>query len=277
MTTGPRAESGKPGAGLDLYYERAGAGPPLVLLHGAFGTIESCFSRLRPRLARRFEVIAVELEGHGRSPMPPRPLSYVRMAEDIAALIHRLGIAPTHVVGYSMGGAVGMQLALTHPGLVDRLVQFGGVSFSPEGDQPEPPAANDPPQESLLASLEGSRWHQAYLDVAPDPDRWPHLVEKVAHVDDDFGWTPDEVAALTRPTLLVNGDADVTTLEHLVEMFRHLGGGGAGAPDAPSPRPAPHQLAILPGTTHVGILDRVDWLESLICEFLAATGDPGPR
>jgi pimeloyl-ACP methyl ester carboxylesterase len=269
LTTAPSTESGGgTGAGLELYYERTGAGPPLVLLHGAFGTIESCFAELRPRLARRFEVIAVELEGHGRTAALPRPLTYEQMAQDTAALIDRLGIAPAHVVGYSTGGAVGMQLALTRPQLVDRLVQFGGVSFSHEGNHPEPTDAGDVSEMSLLESLENSRWHRAYVDVAPDPHAWPRLVEMVAKVDDSFGWTPQEVEALSRPTLLVNGDADVTTLEHVVEMFRHLGGGGAGEPVPPSQ----HQLAILPGTTHVGMLDRVDWLESIICEFLTCRG-----
>lgn len=273
--TGPVPRPAPDGSrGLELYHERTGSGPPLVLLHGAFGTIESCFAELRPRLARRFEVIAVELEGHGRTPALDRPLSYAQMAADTAALITKLGIAPTHLVGYSMGGAIGMQIALEHPGLVDRLVQFGGVSYSPDGNQPEPPAPAGSPDQSLLASLESSRWHRAYLNVAPDPDQWPDLVDKLAHLDDDFGGTPDQVRSLSRPTLLINGDADLTRPEHLVEMFRLLGGGGP-ADLAP---PSPHRLAILPGTTHEGMLDQADRLDTLITAFLtnSQAGPPTP-
>jgi hypothetical protein len=97
---------------LDMYYERHGDGPPLVLLHGAFGTIESCFAGLLP-------VLPVELQGHGHTRDVARPLSYEGMAGDTAALLEVLDIARAHCVGYSMGGAVALQLALDRPELVD--------------------------------------------------------------------------------------------------------------------------------------------------------------
>ena len=122
---------------LEMYYERHGDGPPLVLLHGAFGTIESCFASLLPELARHFGVIAVELQGHGRTRDVGRPLTYQGMAADTAALLGALKVPRVHVGGYSMGGAVGLQMALDHPELVDRLVCFGGASFDPSGIYPE--------------------------------------------------------------------------------------------------------------------------------------------
>jgi pimeloyl-ACP methyl ester carboxylesterase len=248
---------------LELYCERHGDGHPLVLLHGAFGTIESCFADLLPALARNFEVIAVELQGHGRTRDVGRPLAYQDMAADLAVLLEALSIPRAHFAGYSMGGAVALQLALDRPELVGRLVCFGGVSFDPGGIYPEYMAAFesfDPHQ------LDGSRWHEAYRRVAPDPDAWTSLVVKVNELDrsGEPSWPRERLTALQAPTLLINGDSDIVRPEHAVEMFRLLGGGVPGGP-AGMPQA---QLALLPGTSHEGMLDRVEWLSSMFTRFL---------
>jgi pimeloyl-ACP methyl ester carboxylesterase len=257
---------------LELYYERHGDGPPLVLLHGAFGTIESCFAGLLPRLTGRFEVIAVELQGHGRTGDIDRRLSYEDMAADTAALLDALEIPRAHFVGYSLGGAVALQVALDRSELVDHVVFFGGASFDPSGVYPELMAAFesfDP------HALDGSRWHEAYRRVAPDPDAWTSLVVKMNELDrSGHSWPRERLAALRAPTLLIIGDGDIVRPEHTVEMFRLLGGRGPWDPDAP----AKAQLAVLPGTSHEGMLDRVDWLASMIAEFLATDGGTdGPK
>jgi pimeloyl-ACP methyl ester carboxylesterase len=248
---------------LKLYHERHGDGPPLILLHGAFGTIESCFSGLLPRLAERFEVIAVELQGHGRTADIDRPLLYEHMAADTAALLDALEIPRAHFVGYSLGGAVALQVALDRPELVDHVVFFGGASFDPSGVYPELMAAFESfdPHE-----LDGSRWHEAYRRVAPDPDAWTSLVVKINELDrSGHSWPRERLAALRAPTLLAIGDADIVRPEHTVEMFRLLGGRGPLAPEEPTKA----QLAVLPGTSHEGLLNRVDWLASMIAEFLS--------
>jgi pimeloyl-ACP methyl ester carboxylesterase len=247
---------------LELYCERHGDGHPLVLLHGAFGTIESCFAGLLPALARHFEVIAVELQGHGRTRDISRPLTYQDMAADVAALLEVLAFPGAHVAGYSMGGGVAVQLALDHPELVGRLVFFGGASFDPDGIYPEYTVAFesfDPHQ------LDGSPWHQAYRRVAPDPGAWTSLVLKLNELDraGPPSWPEARLEALAAPTLLIIGDSDIVRPEHAVRMFRLLGGGGPGAAGR---RPA--QLALLPGTSHEEVLDRVEWLSSMITAFL---------
>jgi pimeloyl-ACP methyl ester carboxylesterase len=253
--------------GLDLYYEIHGDGSPLALFHGAMGTIDSCFAKLLPALAATRQVVAVELQGHGHTADVDRPLSYQQMAADAAALLEALGIEMADLVGYSLGGAVAMQLAMQHPGMARRLVFAGGTSYRRDGLYPEMLAEPDPAADDLT----GSTWHQAYLRVAPDPGRWPVLVAKNSELDRTFvGWPDEDVQAMTTPMLLIIGDSDIVRPEHTMKMFRLLGGGVigdlAGLPAS--------QLAVLPGTSHVGLLDRVDWLQSMILEFL---GTPVPR
>jgi len=246
--------------GLDLYYEVHGDGRPLVLLHGAMGTIESCFADLLPALALRHQVIAVELQCHGHTADVERPLSFAQMADDIAALLRSLGVAVADVVGYSMGGAVGFALAMRQPETVRRLVYAGGTTYRRDGLHPEMLGE----MSDAAAELEGSVWHQAYLHVAPHPDAWPQLVDKNTELDRFEGWTAAEVEAVKTPTLLIIGDSDIVRPEHTVEMFRLLGGGVVGdLVGLPASR-----LAVLPGTSHVGMLERVEWLHSMIEDFL---------
>jgi pimeloyl-ACP methyl ester carboxylesterase len=253
--------------GLNMYYEIHGRGSPLALLHGAMGTIDSCFANLLPALAVARQVVAIELQGHGHTADIDRPLSYPQLAADTAALLDALGIGTADLVGYSLGGAVALELAMQHPGRVRRLVFAGGTSYRRDGLYPEMLAE----PESAADDLTGSVWHQAYARVAPDPRRWPDLVAKNQDLDRTFaGWPDEAIQALAAPVLLIIGDSDIVRPEHTMQMFRLLGGGVigdlAGLPAS--------QLAVLPGTSHVGLLDRVDWLQSMILEFL---GSPEPR
>jgi pimeloyl-ACP methyl ester carboxylesterase len=263
----PGATSGYvPVNGLDMYYEIHGYGSPLALFHGAMGTIDSCFAKLLPALAATRQVVAVELQGHGHTADVDRPLSYQHMAADAAALLEALGIETADLVGYSMGGAVALELAMRHPRLVRRVVFADGTSYRRDGLYPE--ILEEP--ESAADDLTGSVWHRAYVRAAPDPGRSPVLVAKSRDLDRTFaGWPDGDIQALTAPVLLIIGDSDIVRPEHTMKMFRLLGGGVigdlAGLPAS--------QLAVLPGTSHVGLLDRVDWLQAMILEFL---GSPAP-
>jgi pimeloyl-ACP methyl ester carboxylesterase len=248
--------------GLQMYYEVHGTGQPLVLLHGAFSTIETDFHKMLPTLAKTRQVIGIEQQAHGHTADIDRPLSYPQMAEDTAALLQHIGIEQADIFAYSFGSAIAMEIARHHPSLVRKLALFGGVSYRPEGLYPELLAMLESFQPEILV---GTPWHEAYLQVAPRPEDFATLVAKKKELD--LGWkglSPEEIQAIAAPVLIVIGDSDIVRPEHAVEMFRLLGGGVvgdlAGLPNS--------QLAILPGTTHVTIVDRTEYLIPMITEFL---------
>jgi pimeloyl-ACP methyl ester carboxylesterase len=257
--------------GLDMYHEIHSAGQqpgqptgvPLVLLHGAFSAIGTSFGALLPGLARTRQVIAFELQAHGRTADIDRPLSVEQMADDTAAALQHLGIEQADILGYSMGGAVALQVAIRHPQVVRKLV-LASVTYNLGGVHP---GLMDGFEEMQPEMMYGSPWHDEYLRIAPDPDHFATLFAKKNEMDRDTRDVPAEtVAAIKAPTLIVIGDSDLVRPEHAVEMFRLLGGGVfgdiAGLPQS--------QLAILPGTTHVSIMNRAEWLVPMIGEFLDA-------
>ena len=260
--------------GLNMYYEIHGTGQPLVVLHGAYMTID-LMGAVVPALAETRQVIAVELQGHGRTADIDRPLSYEQMADDVAALIEHLMIEKADVFGYSMGGGVALQVSIRHPEVVRKLV-VASASCTSDGMHPE--------LLEMIPSLTpeafaGSPIEEAYLRTAPNPDDLRTLVAKLKRLDmEPFAWPPEDIRGIAAPTLLIVGDSDAIRLEHAVELFRLLGGGVmgdlAGLPKS--------QLAVLPGTTHFvppgsAVLDRADWLLSMIPPFLDAPVPEGQR
>jgi pimeloyl-ACP methyl ester carboxylesterase len=249
--------------GLDMYYEIHGEGQPLVLLHGSLSGIGTSFGALLPGLARSRRVIAVEQQAHGRTPDIDRPLSIEQMAEDTAALLRHLDIERADVFGWSLGAGIALQFAIAHPELLRKLV-LASVTYDRAGFHPGLLDGIDALQPEML---DGTPWQREYAAIAPNPDGWPTLLEKVKQLDGSFqGWTAEQVRSVEAPTLLVVGDSDIVRPEHAVEIFRLLGGGVEGD-SAGLPR---SQLAVLPGTTHTSIVTRDAWLVSMVDEFLAA-------
>jgi pimeloyl-ACP methyl ester carboxylesterase len=250
--------------GLEMYYEIHGSGRPLVLLHGNLSAIGTSFGKVLPKLSSTRRIIAVEQQGHGHTADIDRPLSIEQWAQDTATLLRHLKIEQTDFFGYSSGGAVALELALRAPTLVRKLVWAGGTSYSRDGLYPELLAAGEAMKPE---DLDGSTFQQEYASIAPHPENWHRLVAKVADLDrTTLGWSREAIQSVKAPTLLIIGDSDIVRPEHVVEMFRLLGGGVVG--DLVGlPR---SQLAVLPGTTHVTLVDRAEWLASMITEFLDA-------
>ena len=250
--------------GLQMYYEIHGEGRPLVLLHGAFSAIGTSFGKVLPGLARTCQVIAYELQAHGRTADIDRPLSIEGMADDVAAAILQLGIDQADLFGYSMGASVALQTVIRHPELVRKLV-LASVSYTLDGVHP---GLMDGLGEMKPEMMYGSPWHEEYIRLAPRPEDFDTLFAKKSEMDRQLKDLPAEaIRGIKAPTLLIIGDSDLIRPEHAVEMFRLLGGGVFG--DTPAGLPN-SQLAVLPGTSHVSIVDRADWLVSMIDAFLDA-------
>lgn len=237
--------------GLNLYYEIHGSGAPLILLHGGFGAT-GMFGDLLDTLAARRQVIAVDLQGHGRTADIDRPLRHEHMADDIAALIGRLGLGTASIMGYSLGGAVALQTAIRHPEVVDRLVAIS-VAYKRAGWYPALRANMDQMTAAVAEPMKQTPLYQLYASIAPRPEAWPVLWDKMGDLlRQDYDWSTG-VAALTMPTMLVFGDADSMSPAHAAEFFALLGGGQQdGSWDRSGV--TPHRLAILPGATHYDII-----------------------
>lgn len=250
--------------GLDMYYEIHGAGQPLVLLHGAFSAIGTSFGRMLPGLARSRQVIAFELQAHGRTADIDRPMTLEGMADDVAAALSQLGIECVDILGYSMGASVALHFAIRHSELVRKLVLIS-VTYNLRGVHP---GLMDGLGEMKPEMMYGSPWHQEYMQLAPHPEHFAGLFAKKTEMDRQIKDIPEEtMRAIKAPMLLIIGDSDLVRPEHAVEMFRLLGGGVFG--DTPAGLPN-SQLAILPGSSHVTVVDRADWLVPMINSFLDA-------
>ena len=240
--------------GLKMYYEVYGTNngkiPPLVLLHGGGSTIETSFGKVLPALAKTRQVIAFEQQGHGHTAdIVDRPFTFEQSADDTAGLLRHLKIGKADIFGYSNGGHIALQMAISHPDLVRKLVVESAM-FQRDGSDPgfwksfEHAKLDDMPPEL----------REAYLGVAPHPEDLPTFFAKSVQRMLNFnGWTPEDLQSINAPTLVLIGDRDIVRPEHAVLMFRLL-------PNA--------QLAVLPGTDHMTIVNRSDWLVSMVETFL---------
>jgi pimeloyl-ACP methyl ester carboxylesterase len=256
--------------GIKLYYETHGKGRPLVLLHGGLGAIEM-FGPNLPALAKGRQLIAVDLQGHGRTADIDRPLSVELMADDIAALIKHLGIDSADVMGYSLGGGVALLTAIRHPEVVRKLVLVS-TPFRRNGFYPDILAQQGQVTAAAAEQMKQTPMYQLYASIAPRPEDWARLLGKIGEamkVDYDYS---SQIPGIKARTLVVAGDADIFPPSHAVELFGLLGGGqrdggwdGSGQPKS--------RLAILPGLTHYTIFNS----PALATTAIAFLNEPAPK
>ena len=236
--------------GLRLYYEIHGAGKPVILLHGGLGAIEMFGPNLEA-LAKGHQVIALDLQGHGRTADIDRPLSVLLMADDVAALIKYLKLDRPDIMGYSLGGGVALLTAIRHPDVVGKLVVVS-TPIRRNAFYPEILAQQGQVNAAAVEMMKQTPMYQLYASIAPRPQDFARLLTKIGEammVDFDFS---AQVAGITATTLIVAGDADIFPPAHAVEVFGLLGGGKKDGGWDGSGRPK-SRLAILPGQTHYTI------------------------
>lgn len=241
--------------GVHTYYEARGAGDPVVMLHGGFATIET-WEAQAAALAEHYRVFLPERRGHGRTPDVDGPMTYEAMAGDTAAFIEALGIGPAHVVGWSDGASVALQLALRRPELVRKVICMGAPAWF-DGFRP---AAKAFAQSVSIDHMPPSMV-QAYRDLSPDgPEHLAVVFEKIARMwASEPQMTADDLEHIAAPTLVILGDDDVLTIEHAATMVATL-------PDA--------QLAVVPGTDHGLLFEKPDLVSRLFLDFLADDQPP---
>ncbi len=240
--------------GLHMYYEVYGEGTPLVLLHGGMLSIELNFGGLIPDLAIRHQVIGVEMQGHGRTADIDRPITPAALATDVVGLLDQLGIERAHVLGHSMGAAVALELAVSHPGRVRSIVPASG-SVRMEGMHED---LTDPAKQATSSRMPTQQdfadMQQTYTKLSPHPERFDDFLKQLSQSSADVqGWSDEQLAGITAPALLVMGDRDFVTIEHGALMTRLI-------PNS--------QLAVLPGTTHMQVTRRADLLLPMLAAFL---------
>ena len=256
--------------GVSYYYEIRGTGEPLLLLHGGLGSIEM-FGPVLPMLAGKRQVIAVDLHGHGRTPLGNRQVSLVDMGDDLAVIVKALKYPQVDVLGYSMGGGVAFRFAAQHPELVRRLV-IASAGYSQEGFYPEMLPQQAAVGAAMAEQMKGTPMYQGYVAIAPHPEDFPKLLDSMgALMRQPYNWEAD-VKKLTMPVMLMFGDSDMYRPEHIVKFYQLLGG---GLKDAGWTREhmSQNRLAILPNLTHYEMFASPE-LARVALPFLNGEGAP---
>jgi pimeloyl-ACP methyl ester carboxylesterase len=243
-----------------MYYEIHGKGSPMILLHGAYQSIDNMFRNVIAEYSKTRQIIALEFQGHGRTNDIDRDITYENLADDVNLLLKHLRIDSADVFAFSMGASVGLQLAIRHPEKVKKMIIIsGGYSYS--GYHPSfPPLVPG----MTPAMFEGSPFKKAYDSLSPHPAKFPVLVERLKKLDmTPFDWEQQYVK-IKKPLFLVFADNDVVTLAHINDMVTKLGGNVMG-----DMSPLPNvRLAVVPYTSHLGMMTRVKWVYPMIAEFL---------
>ena len=240
--------------GVHMYVETYGDGTPLVLLHGGMLTIDLNFASLIPALAEGHRVIGAEMQGHGRTADIDREITPAALAGDVVGMLDQLGIDRAHVFGHSMGAAVALELAVTSPDRV-RSIVAASVSVRPDGMHED---LTDPEKMATSTRMptpqDFADFTEAYRRLSPHPDHFEEFLARMSASNADLqGWSDEQLAGITAPTLLVIGDRDFTTVEHAALMLQLIPGS---------------QLAVLPGTTHMEVTRRADLLLPTLARFI---------
>jgi pimeloyl-ACP methyl ester carboxylesterase len=234
--------------GLRVAYEIYGRGEPIVLMAGGFGDSASMTQTIAP-LSRRRQVIAVDLEGHGRTALRETPMSHERNGDDVAAVLRHLKIAKADVAGYSHGGDAAIRMAIQHPEMVRNLIVIS-TAAERDGWYPEVLKGMEAVGASQADQFRKTPLYERWAAVAPHPEQFPLLLDRMGELmKKDYDWRA-EIGALRLPTLLLFADHDAVSMRHIAEFFALFEGGVRDAGWEGAPKYARARLAIVPGYTH---------------------------
>ncbi len=257
----PAASGYAPVNGIKVYYEVYGEGKPLVLIHGAFYTIQMNWAQLIPELSKTRKVIAIELQGHGHTPFSDRKLDLATLASDVEGVMNYLKVDSADVAGYSMGGSVAYKLAIQSPKRVRKLVIISST-YKSTGWRPEVTNAFKAFKPEFFNN---TPFETAYDAVAPDKTKWPNFLEQmIAFVGVPFDMGETNVAKLTMPVLLISGDNDGLDKIELIKTYQLLGG-AVCADFGAMPK---SQLAIVPSQGHVSLMMQTKTILGYLDGFL---------
>jgi len=256
----PSASGYAPVNGIKVYYEVYGEGKPIVLLHGAFYTIEMNWGQLIPELSKTRKVIAIELQGHGHTPFSDRKLNIVTLANDVEGVMNFLKVDSADVAGYSMGGSIAYQLAVNSPKRVRKLVIISST-YKTSGWLP---VVNNAFKGFKPEFFTNTPMKAAYDEVAPDKTKWTtYLEQMIAFAGVPFNVGDANIAKITSPVLLLSGDNDGLDKVELMKTYQLLGGGVSDL----EPMPKSH-LAIVPAQGHVSLMQQTKTILDFLNNFL---------
>jgi pimeloyl-ACP methyl ester carboxylesterase len=270
MTTGSQSQGQQikptdsgyaPVNGIKVYYEVYGEGKPIVLLHGAYYTIEMNWAELIPELAKTRKVIAIEMQGHGHTPFSDRKLSRTTLASDVEKVMDYLKIDSADIAGYSFGGQIAYQFAIQSPKRLRNLVIIS-ATYKSDGWLPEVTGIFKQMKPEFFAN---SPLQAAYDAVAPDKTKWTQFLQQMmALAGEPFNMGDDNIAKITAPVLIISGDNDGMDKIELAKTYKLLGGGVSGDLQ-PMPK---SQLAIVPNQSHVSLMKQTKTIMDYLNGFL---------
>lgn len=233
---------------LKVYYEIYGEGDPIVVMAGGFGDTSSMMQVIGP-LSRTRQVIGIDLEGHGHTALRRTPMSHERNGDDVAAVLRHLNIPRADIAGYSHGGDAAIRMAIQHPEMVRNLIVIS-TAAERDGWYPELLPVMASISSAQLPQFKQTPFYKRYVTVAPHPDQFGLLMDRMGELmKKDYDWRP-EIAKLHMPTLLLFADHDAVSMKHIAEFFALFGGGIRDPGYVGQPRYARARLAIVPGYTH---------------------------
>lgn len=234
--------------GIDMYYATFGSGDPVLLIHGGLGHADIWASQVA-ELSKNHLVIVADSRGHGRSTRDAQPFGYDLMASDYLALLDTLKIDKTALVGWSDGGIIGIDIAMTHP---ERLTKLYAQAANVTTDGVDPAVATD---KTFNAYIERSG--RDYAKMSKTPGEYEAFVKQISEMwATQPNWSKEQLAKITTPTAIVAGDHDEAILRKHTEYMASVIPGAT--------------LVILPDASHFAMLQAPDEYTKSVMDFIDA-------